>query len=67
MVANSEERLQWLVCADHEAVCPSLFIREANRLGSMVKDEEAMSKAVSSVEVVGERLKHPHVVPATRW
>ncbi|KAF2551961.1 hypothetical protein F2Q68_00033790 [Brassica cretica] len=41
--------------------------REANRLGSMVEDEEAMSKAASSVEVVGVRLKHPYVVPATRW
>ncbi|WZY94080.1 hypothetical protein YC2023_066409 [Brassica napus] len=25
-----------------------------------------MSKAASSVEVIGEWLKHPHVVPATR-
>ncbi|KAG5373754.1 hypothetical protein IGI04_042925 [Brassica rapa subsp. trilocularis] len=33
----------------------------------MMKDEEAMSKAASSVEVIGEWLKHPHVAQATRW
>ncbi|WZZ08444.1 hypothetical protein YC2023_094365 [Brassica napus] len=26
-----------------------------------------MSKAASSVEVIGEWLKHPHVAQATRW
>ncbi|KAF2604730.1 hypothetical protein F2Q70_00026642 [Brassica cretica] len=41
--------------------------RGSNLLGSMMKDEEAMSNAVSSVEVIGEWLKHPHVVPATRF
>ena len=41
--------------------------RVSNLLGSMMKDEEAMSKAASSVEVIGEWLKHPHVVPETRW
>ena len=30
-----------------------------------MKDEEAISKAASSVEVIGEKLKHPHVVQAT--
>ncbi|WZZ08370.1 hypothetical protein YC2023_094291 [Brassica napus] len=35
--------------------------RVSNLLGSMMKDEEAMSKAASSVEVIGEWLKHPHV------
>ncbi|KAL0846893.1 hypothetical protein Bca101_020139 [Brassica carinata] len=32
-----------------------------------MKDEEAISKAASSVEVIGEKPKHPHVVQATRW
>ncbi|WZZ15649.1 hypothetical protein YC2023_108738 [Brassica napus] len=32
----------------------------------MMKDEEAISKAASSVEVIGEWLKHPHVAQATR-
>ena len=37
MVANSEERLQWLVCADHEAVCPSLFMWESQAWGGVLK------------------------------
>ncbi|KAL0745846.1 hypothetical protein Bca101_101638 [Brassica carinata] len=41
--------------------------RGSNLLRSMMKDEEAMSKAASSVEVIGEWLKHPHVAQATRW
>ncbi|KAL0745997.1 hypothetical protein Bca101_100776 [Brassica carinata] len=40
--------------------------RGSNLLRSMMKDEEAMSKAASSVEVIGEWLKHPHVAQATR-
>ncbi|WZY88508.1 hypothetical protein YC2023_045243 [Brassica napus] len=41
--------------------------RGSNLLRSMMKDEEAMSKAASTVEVIGEWLKHPHVAQATRW
>ncbi|WZY88495.1 hypothetical protein YC2023_045230 [Brassica napus] len=41
--------------------------RGSNLLRSMMKDEEAISKAASSVEVIGEWLKHPHVAQATRW
>ncbi|KAL0744684.1 hypothetical protein Bca101_100785 [Brassica carinata] len=40
--------------------------RGSNLLRSMMKDEEAMSKAASSVQVIGEWLKHPHVAQATR-
>ncbi|KAG5373899.1 hypothetical protein IGI04_042785, partial [Brassica rapa subsp. trilocularis] len=41
--------------------------RGSNLLRSRMKDEEAISKAASSVEVIGEWLKHPHVAQATRW
>ncbi|KAG5373991.1 hypothetical protein IGI04_037390 [Brassica rapa subsp. trilocularis] len=66
-MARSEEKRQWCVCEDHEAIHSSLFLRGSNLLRSMMKDEEAMSKAASSVEVIGEWLKHPHVAQATRW
>ncbi|KAF3545064.1 hypothetical protein DY000_02009657 [Brassica cretica] len=40
-----------MVCVDHEAIHPNLFLRGSNLLGSVMKDEEAMSKAASSVEM----------------
>ncbi|WZY86845.1 hypothetical protein YC2023_033229 [Brassica napus] len=63
-MARSEEKRQ---CLHDPRELGGYSRRGSNMLRSMMKDEEAISKAASSVEVIGEWLKHPHVAQATRW